>query len=246
MILKKKLRQYRASALCSLALVGFLSHPAGVSASAVFDGSVGGNASGTTRAGDFVIGQGDGAVAGNNLFHSFERFGVDAGESATFTHSAAEINHIIARVTGTLPTEIFGSMQVRRATGGSLVPTAASLWLLNPNGIFIGDGASFDAQSSFVFSTANRLGFSNGDSFYSHDLAEASILSIADPSAFGFLDRQGLPDAVIPRGIVVAVSDPADLNAPLFLSDITLVGSSLDTEIARVTVYKVSFMVISV
>lgn len=209
--------------------------PLATQGAAVFDGTVGPNAAGAIRAGNFEIGQGDGVVAGNNLFQSFSSFGVDAGELATFSHSAANIQHIISRVTGVQPSEIFGAMQVRRSSGGSLSPTSASLWLLNPNGIFIGDGASFDPQSSFVFSSANRLGFANGDDFYSHETTISSVLSIASPASFGFLDQQDLPSAVTPRGIVLAVNDASNTNTPLLLSNMTLVGSA-DPGFAGITI----------
>ncbi|WP_157976448.1 filamentous hemagglutinin N-terminal domain-containing protein [Parahaliea mediterranea] len=195
---------------------------------AVFDGSIGPNAAGTLRGGQFEIREGDGAVAGNNLFHSFSAFGVGRDEVATFSHQSANINHIIARVSGNTATEIYGGMQVRQDLGSSLVPTAAALWLINPNGIVVGDGALFDTQSTFVLSTANRLGFANGESFYSHEPVLSSVLSVAEPSAFGFLDRQDLPAGVTARGITVAIADPDNTNIPVLLPNLTLVGTSLD------------------
>lgn len=197
-------------------------------AEAVFDGTVGSNTAGLTLSGNFEIEQKDGAVAGNNLFHSFSGFGVNIGEAATFSHTSVGIEHIIARVTGEALSSINGGIRVRLANEGGFANTSADLWLINPNGIFIGDGAVLDPQSAFVFSTANRLGFSNGDNFYSHDLTSSSVLSVADPSSFGFLDRQDLPENVIPRGIVLTVQDLADTNTPLFVSNTTLIGSSTD------------------
>ncbi|GAB3274523.1 filamentous hemagglutinin N-terminal domain-containing protein [Parahaliea aestuarii] len=197
-------------------------------ADAVFDGTIGPNPAGTLRAGQFEIREGDGAVAGNNLFHSFSAFGVERGEMATFSHQAGNIDHIIARVSGSTATEIYGAMQVRQDLGGSLGPTDAALWLINPNGIVVGDGAIFDPQSTFVLSTANRLGFANGDSFHSHEPVLSSVLSVAEPAAFGFLDRQDLPAGVTARGITVAIADPDDNNIPLLLPNLTLVGTSID------------------
>lgn len=200
-----------------------------VCAGVVFDGSIGPNSVGDARSGDFLITQDDGAIAGGNLFHSFRRFDVQAGEQATFSHHAADIRHIVARVTGFESTEIRGALRIRRDAGSGLLPSGAGLWLMNPNGILIGDGAELDAQSSFVFSTANRIGFAGGDSFHAHDLAGGPLLSVADPVGFGFLDRQALPAGVTPGMIRVSVTDPRDANAPLFLSSLTLVGSSAVT-----------------
>ncbi|MEQ8516972.1 MAG: filamentous hemagglutinin N-terminal domain-containing protein [Chromatocurvus sp.] len=206
--------------------LGWQSHSA--LAEVVFDGSVGPNAAGTTRSGLFEITQNDGEIAGNNLFHSVSSFGVNRGEQATFTHESLGIEHIITRVTGIQPSAINGALQVRHRAGAVLSPTAATLWLMNASGILIGDGANLDAQSTFVFSTANRLGFDNGDDFYTHEPAINSVLSVADPTSFGFLDRQALPANVTARGIEVTAAATADASAILFLSNMTLVGTSLD------------------
>ena len=211
-------------------LSGSIAISTSIMADAVFDGTIGSNTAGVALSGDFEIEQRDGVVAGNNLFHSFSGFSVDNGESAIFSHTSLGIEHIIARVTGVLPSNINGALGVRLAAGDDFAITSADLWLINPNGIFIGDGAVLDSQSAFVFSTANRIGFSNGDSFYSHDLTSNSVLSVAAPSSFGFLDRQDLPANVIPGGIVLAVQDLAHTNTPLFLSNTTLVGSSTDLQ----------------
>jgi|GEM_PF-1819357 len=229
-------RTVRQSRLITALLTAQCLWLSGAQGAAVFDGTVGPNIEGATRAGIFEIGQADGEVAGNNLFHSFSSFSLSSGEAATFTHSATNIQHIIARVTGVQPTEISGALQVRRSSGGTLSPTSAALWMINPNGIFIGDGAAFDPQSTFVFSTANRLGFDNGDSFYSHETTISSELSIANPAGFGFLDHQDLPSAVTPRGILLALSDVDGTNTPLLLSNMTLVGTSADPDFAGVTV----------
>ncbi|GAB5451204.1 MAG: hypothetical protein Hals2KO_15320 [Halioglobus sp.] len=203
-------------------------------ASAVFDGSIGPNTAGSIRSGSFEISESDGVRAGNNLFHSFHGFDIGNNETATFSHTTSTIENIVSRVTGTSPTFINGGLQVRLSNGRTLSPSSASLWLMNPNGILIGDGAALDAQSSFVFSTANRIGFANGDNFYSHDVSESSILSVADISSFGFLDSQDLPSSVTPAGIVVSLQDPTGSNAPIFLSDTILVGSSADPSIPGV------------
>ncbi len=197
-------------------------------ADAVFDGSIGPNPAGTVRSGLFEISEADGSVAGNNIFHSFSAFNILQGELATFSHESANISSIIARVSGDSASEIHGGLQVRQLNNATLVPTDASLWLINPSGIVIGDGASFDPLSTVLLSTANRVGFANGDSFYSHEPVLSSVLSIAEPSAFGFLDKQDLPATVAARGIRVSLADTGNNNLPLLLPNVTLVGSSLD------------------
>jgi filamentous hemagglutinin family protein len=197
-------------------------------AEVVFDGSVGSLPAGTTRSGDFEISEADGQLSGNNLFQSFQTLNVNSGESATFSHSTTGVQNIIGRVSGSTATQIQGNVAVRQQSNGGHLPTSAVLWLINPNGIVIQDGASFDSNSSFKLSTANQIDFANGDAFYSHDVSSASTLSVANPVAFGFLVDQALPDTVTPGGIEIRIDDPEDQNTPLFLSNMTLVGSSVD------------------
>src|SRR5262245_46695415 len=54
-----------------------------------------------------------GEIHGSNLLHSFWRFGVGAGETATFTgpdpiDGPQQVEHVIARVTGPEPSSIDG------------------------------------------------------------------------------------------------------------------------------------------
>jgi filamentous hemagglutinin family protein len=146
-------------------------------AEAVFDGSIGPNAAGTTLSGDFTIGESDGIVKGNNLFHSLSTFNINTGESASFTHTSSNINNIITRVTGNSNTVIDGSLS-----------SDASLWLLNPNGFIFNDNASLNINGSFHTTTADYLKFSENEHFYAN-LNENTVLSIAEPTAFGFLDN---------------------------------------------------------
>jgi filamentous hemagglutinin family protein len=141
------------------------------------DGTVG--AAATLTGPNFVIPDTLGARLGANLFHSFGEFSVRTGESATFTTStAAATRNVISRVTGTTPTTIDGLLR-------STIP-GADLWLLNPNGVVLGAGASLDVPAGFHVSTANVLELADGGSFRAMNPA-ASSLTVADPSAFGFL-----------------------------------------------------------
>ncbi len=52
-----------------------------------------------------------GATRGNNLFHSFSKFNVDAGRGAYFSNPAG-IENIISRVTGSNASNILGTLGV--------------------------------------------------------------------------------------------------------------------------------------
>lgn len=88
-----------------------------------------------------------GATRKINLFHSFQEFNVSEGRGAYFFSPSANIQNILARVTGNNPSEILG----RLGTFGSSNP---NLFLINPNGIVFGKNASLDVQGSFVGTTA--------------------------------------------------------------------------------------------
>ena len=210
-------------ALCLIACS--VVHSAG--ADVVFDGSIGSLPAGTLRSGDFIIGESDGQLSGTNLFHSFERFNVNTGESATFSHTTPNVLNIISRVTGDTGTLIQGELNVAQDSGGTLSPSFASLWLINPSGIVIGEGAALNSNGAFRLSSANEIGFSNGDAFFSHDVTNNSTLSFADPMAFGFLSGDILPDSVTPGTVVV---EPISNDVSAFAFDLALVGTNADPE----------------
>jgi len=157
------------------ALIPLCFYVGSVSAEVTFDGTIGPNAFGTARTGDFTISQSDGVVAGSNLFHSFDTFNVNTGESAAFT-SSASVNNIISRVTGTEVTNIYGNLS-----------SDSSLWLMNDNGIVVGEGASFDVAGGLHLSTADSLTFSNGQMLNLETSQEGISVLAFDPQEFGFL-----------------------------------------------------------
>ncbi|KOR33621.1 hypothetical protein AM228_28785, partial [Planktothricoides sp. SR001] len=95
---------------------------------------------------------------GGNLFHSFDQFGVNTGQTANF-QSSPEINNILGRVVGGNASIINGILQV---TGGN-----SNLFLMNPAGILFGPNASLNVPADFTATTATSIGFGNNNWFQS-------------------------------------------------------------------------------
>lgn len=224
----------------ALAVASLLAAPA-VHAAAVTDGSLGAV---QTLQGQFVVPQSLGTLRGSNLLHSFGRFSIASGESATFTTSSAGVLNIVARVSGTDASTLAGPLRVQ-GTGGS----AASFWLFNPNGIAVTAGASFDVPAGLHLSTSPQLKLSDGSSW---DLRQPppGTLAVAAPESFGLLGRPAplawrdtslqLPagarlelaggDLLLQRSTLSVVGAPAQLRAAgtVLVSDSAAVLATAD------------------
>ena len=146
---------------------------------------------------------------GPNLFHSFGQFDVGRGDTAHFVGQLG-IDNIIGRVTGPEVSRIDGTVQAD-----------ASLFLLNPQGILFGPGARLNIHGSFHATTADVLRFADGAEF-STRLSEKSTLTVASPSAFGFL-RTNPAGIAIERG---QLEVPEGKTLSLVGGDMTIVGDS--------------------
>src|SRR5436190_9215147 len=145
----------------------------GVSASAasavVLDGKLG--RGGPLSGPNYDITADLGRTVGNNLFHSFARFNLEAGDVATFS-GPANIQNILARVTGGSASSIDGT--IRSTING------ANFFLINPAGVIFGANAAVDVTGSFAVSTANYLKLANGARFVAALDADDSVLT-TDP-----------------------------------------------------------------
>ena len=109
----------------------------------------------TPSAGTINIPVIEGKQTGGNLFHSFDKFNVNAGQTPNFI-STPDIQNIFGRVNG--------------ANGGSSIDGTlkvegpANLFLMNPAGIVFGKGASLDINGAFTATTAKAIDF-NGKWF---------------------------------------------------------------------------------
>ncbi len=116
-----------------------------------------------------------GALRGQNLFHSFQEFNVDAGRGVYFANPHA-VTNIFSRVTGNNVSNILGTLGV---------DGAADLFLINPNGIIFGENASLDVRGSFVATTASTIEFSE-NGLFSAISPQSSVLSINVPLGLQF------------------------------------------------------------
>ena len=186
-----------------------------IHADVVFDGSTGPIGS---LIGDMTIDEGWGTRQGNNLFHSFQVFNVNTGESLTFTSNfAGATNNVIARVTGGTRSLINGPL--------TMAIPGASLWLINPSGLVFGEAGVVDVQGSFYATTADYLLLDDGGRF-SADLDDASgtILTMGNPVSFGFLNPA--PAAIDLQNADVSVGDGENL---------TLAGGNISMENSRLS-----------
>src|SRR5258705_1123899 len=156
-----------------------------------------------------------GQTRGNNLFHSFSVFNilragpsasglvVPAQESVTFTSPtvggvAVPITNVINRVTGGTSAFTLQKSSLIDGRLNSSIP-GANFWFINPNGIIFGSNAVLPTTGSFHASTADYIKLSDGNTFGAIPTLN-EVLTVAPPSAFGFLSAN--PAGIQVRNVV--------------------------------------------
>ncbi|HIK52641.1 MAG TPA: S-layer family protein [Oscillatoriales cyanobacterium M59_W2019_021] len=173
-----------------------------------------------------------GTQAGGNLFHSFDRFNVRAGET-TYFDNAPSIDNIITRVTGGSPSAIDGLI---RANG------AANLFLVNPSGIVFGLGARLDIGGSFFATTADSLLFADGAEFNAAEPNGAGtgalpLLTINVPIG---LQLGSNPGAIVNRSTGEGLQVQPGRTLALFGGNLFLEGGNLSAPQGRIELSSVA------
>lgn len=164
-----------------------------------------------------------GAVRGSNLFHSFQQFNINSGQSIYFANPSG-IANIFSRITGGNTSNIDGVLGVL----GN-----ANLFLLNPNGILFGANAKLDVGGSFVASTASSIKFNNGVEFSAIDPQAPPLLAINVPTGLQFGNNAA---TIVNRSQadLVGLQVPTGKTLALVGGDLEITGGFLTAERGRI------------
>ncbi|MCP4905601.1 MAG: filamentous hemagglutinin N-terminal domain-containing protein [bacterium] len=127
-----------------------------------------------------------------NLFHGFSRFDVAPDRGALFTGTGAPpIDHVLVRISSPTSSASWINGPVRSEIPG------ASLFLLNPDGILIGEHGDLQVDGALHLSSADYVLDDLGDRFELSAGASGGLLS-GTPEQFGFLARSEGVDLSMP------------------------------------------------
>ena len=200
--------------------IGWCLLSSSLSAQVVPDGSMGTQVDTSNNVSEIT----GGTSAARNLFHSFQGFSLEAGETAFFNNDSS-IEHIIGRVTGEGASSIDGLL---RANG------TANLVLINPSGISLGDGARLDIGGSFLGTTAESINFADGTTLNT-DLNNTPLLTISAPIGLQ-LGQDSAPVELTDSSLAV---EPRSTFA-LVGNGISLTGGEVNVESGRIELGSVS------
>ncbi|MEO1374785.1 MAG: S-layer family protein [Cyanobacteria bacterium J06635_10] len=136
----------------------------------------------------------EGTQRDGNLFHSFQEFSIESGDTARFEHGS-DITNIFTRVTGAA-SNIEGTIQT--LINGTTDRGSANLFIINPNGITFGENARLDIGGSFIGSTADSIQFENETEFSVTNPQSSPLLTIGVPLGLQFGPN---PGAIVNRSL---------------------------------------------
>jgi filamentous hemagglutinin family protein len=157
-----------------------------------------------------------GTISGTNLFHSFETFSIPESIAVFFDTIPANTQNIVARVTG-------DQMSILNGQLGSTHP--ASVFFMNPNGIYLGETAQLSLGGSFIATTASHIEFADGFVWSIDDIRSEGLLALNIPIG---LQAGANPGAIIsqsraasqlfnPEQVQLAQADP-ESSIPIDIS----------------------------
>jgi len=150
---------------------------------------------------DVNVTQSMGTTVGHNVFQSFSQFNISKGQTVTFQEdNKGFVDNVIARVTGKETSQINGTLRVTPDGG------RANFYLLNPNGVLFGNGASIDVPGDFHVTTAHFIKFHDGAKYGADPVH--SHLTTAAPASFGFTASNHS------NNVLIDVTDGAQLKNP--------------------------------
>lgn len=124
----------------------------------------------------------NGSIRGSNLFHSFQQFSLPNGDIAN-VQTLPAIQNVIVRVTGQ------GNNFISNINGTIQSTNPINFFLLNPNGITFGSGATLNIGGSFLATTAERMQFRDGSVLNVRD--SSPLLTISVPVGLQMGQRPG-------------------------------------------------------
>ena len=182
---------------------------------------------------DITGGTRPGGMDGTNLFHSFGDFGVPPNNIANFLNGVSyDLNgnqlpaglptsNILARVTGNIRSDIFGTIQTTDFGN-------ANLFLMNPAGFLFGPNATLNVGGSVAFTSADYLRLTDGVLFNkTPEVTQDALLSAAPVAAYGFLGSNPFLTITV-QGSQFAVTEGTGIS--LVGGNITIQAGTLENE----------------
>lgn len=165
------------------------------------------------EAGVAFVGPGESRVSGANQFLSFSALSLYPGQGLT-VRTAPSVSNVIARVRGLEDSQLSGPL--RLVDGGTGLPSNASLFLFNGQGLTLASGAAISGADHIQLAVADNLRFSDGALF-----GTADGPSGATPDTFLLGAAGGVLDL---SGVTLRVPEALALTAPR----ISLSGTRLE------------------